>query len=305
MIGFQTVKSFVLPSIPLFSSEDPRDDVITKVVKIAYRILNYIFGLIERGIEYLIRGAEPDPFYVRYKWSIRITLIALGIFGAYMGTRQVKIKVFQYLDSFMPGSLGKFPATAKQLMSNIEGSINNNQLVIAVKRLAEKVNISKAPEKNYLSEIFKSIWETLGISELIEFNPDNIVLFGSKIYDALSFGTKMAAGGIDSLLKVIEEIVFLPKKLTSKMYDFSYAILEKFDLGHTLDPLIQYVQAVKFLTLMYCLYRVPISYCTDFYNKSIEDDLQNTLREGSLLGVMQKKETEKSREKAKNNYNKL
>ncbi len=302
MIGFQPVKSFFSPNIPFFSS--PRSDVITKVAKIAYSILEYIFNLVEKGIEYLIQGVEPEPFYVRYKWSIRITLISLSVFGMYMGTRHVKIKVFQYLDSFTPSFLAKFPETAKQLFSNIEGGISNNQLIKAVKGLTKKVNISKEPE-SYLSKTFKSIWETLGISELIEFNPDNIVLFGHKIYDVLSFGVKMTAGGVDSLLKVVEEVVFFPKKLTNKIYDFSYLILEKFDLGHTLDPLTQSTHVIKFLAVTYCLYRISINYCVDAYNQSIEDDLQKTLKEGSLLGVIQKKESEISRENVEISYNNL
>jgi len=269
MIALQTVRSLIPVNIPFFRNAS-QDDLITRVSKVAYRILEYLFSLIEKGIDYLIQGIEPESFYIRYKRSIQITVIALSIFGMYMGSKYIKNKVLQYINSFVPDSFIKVHEKISMMLKglfNVESEINPKPFE---EILSELKNLFKN-ESSTSNKIERSNGDSNTDSQF-DFCLDNIYLFFYKIQDVALFGKNLSVSGYDKLriytntggqllFTMAEEVNFFRNKIASKFYDLSYSALEKAKLEYVLDPA---VQMLKTLVVSYFLYKASMHYMPIF-----------------------------------------
>jgi hypothetical protein len=87
----------------------PQDDLVTRVAKVIYKILEVLINLIEYSINYLISDPTPKRYFVRHKGLFRISIIAISAIGVYYGFDYIKQRFINYLNSFLPsfGFIGK------------------------------------------------------------------------------------------------------------------------------------------------------------------------------------------------------
>jgi len=210
MIVLQTVRSLTSFNVPFFGKA-PEDDLITKAAKIAYRILEYLFSLIEKGVDYLTRDIEPEPFHIRYKWSIRITLVALSVFGIYMGSLQLKDKMTKYFDSLIPDPIiagyEKISKAIKWLFS-IDNEINPGaQGTDKEDGLGEFIKQKLQNVINGSDDTFEKVEvvESASEEEIIEFSFFNFFRLVDKVKDTCYFGKELTINGASDFINYVSE----------------------------------------------------------------------------------------------------